>query len=221
MGRPHRVWWLLLTAGVLFAAAIGCGAEGASPLAPAPPAQPTRRVVVLGDSLGVSPSLPESFPAMLQARIASQRLPWAVTNASRSGDTTAGGARRVEPLLQADVGVLVVALGANDGLQGVALTAIEENLDEIIGLAASRGIKVLLCGMETPPSHGWPYTIGFHLLFPRLAERHGVPLVPFLLEGVALVAEMNVADGIHPNAAGARRIADTVWRYLAPLLSGG
>jgi acyl-CoA thioesterase I len=177
--------------------------------------------VVLGDSLAVSPSREQSFPAALQSRLDQQRLRWTVTNAGVNGDTTSGGLRRVDPLIAGDdVRVLVVALGANDGVRGADLSLVERNLAGIIERAQARRIQVLLCGMETPPLHGWDYTVDFHRLFPRLAARYQVPLVPFLLDGVALVPSLNGADGIHPNAAGARRIADTLWPYLEPLVQG-
>jgi acyl-CoA thioesterase-1 len=127
--------------------------------------------------------------------------------------------RRLEPLLAGDVGVLVVALGANDGLRGVDVSTVERNLSAIIDAAQGRGIRVLLCGMETLPTHGWDYTVAFHYLFPRLAQQHAVPLVPFLLAGVALAPDMTGPDGFHPNAAGARRIAETIWPYLEPLVA--
>jgi acyl-CoA thioesterase-1 len=182
---------------------------------------PTRRVVVLGDSLAVSPSRSESFPSVLEARIGRERLPWTVTNAGINGDTTSGGLLRIEGLLRDDVGVLVLELGANDGLRGVPLATIEQNLARMSELAQGRGLGVLLCGMETPPTRSIDYTLQFHSIYPRLSQRFGIPLVPFLLQGVALVSAMNGPDGIHPNAAGARRIAETVWPYLEPLLREG
>jgi acyl-CoA thioesterase-1 len=117
--------------------------------------------------------------------------------------------------------VLVLALGANDGLRGASLATVEGNLARMIAQAQARGTRVLLCGMETPPAHGWNYTLGFHGIFPRLARQYSVPLVPFLLHGVALVRGMNGADGIHPNAAGATQIADTVWPYLKRMIEAG
>jgi acyl-CoA thioesterase-1 len=176
---------------------------------------------VLGDSLSVTPSHAESFPAVLQKRIDAAGLLWTLVNAGVSGDTTAGGLRRFESVASAGGDVLVLALGANDGLRGVPLATVEQNLATMIQQAQARGMQVLLCGMETPPANGWNYTIGFHEIFPRLARQFSVPLVPFLLEGVALVREMNGPDGIHPNAAGAARIADTIWRYLEPMLEPG
>jgi len=215
---PGRAAMWAALASALIAA--GCGSAAAptapSPSTGAPPA--IRRVVVLGDSLAVSPSIDQSFPAELQARIARRGLPWTVTNAGVSGDTTEDGLRRFEPLLADDVGVLVLELGANDGLRAVPVSTIEANLATIIESAGRRNIRVLLCGMETPPLHGLDYSLAFHNVFPRLAPRYGVPLVPFLLLGVVLAPDLNGDDGIHPNAAGAMRIADTVWPYLEPLL---
>ena len=181
-------------------------------------ASPPRRVVVLGDSLAVSPSAAEGFPAQLQSRIDRAGLGWGVTNAGVSGDTTADALRRLPPLLTSEVGVLVVAVGVNDGIQGVDIAAIERNLSAIIESALARQVRVLLCGMESPPTRGFDYSVAFHFVFPNLAQRYNVPLVPFLLAGVALVPDLNGPDGVHPNAAGARRIADTVWPYLEPLL---
>jgi acyl-CoA thioesterase-1 len=214
----RRTAMLLVVAAALIAAACGSSAASTAPSAAAVESADVRRIVVLGDSLAVSPSTDRSFPSELQARIARRGLRWTVTNAGISGDTTAGGLRRVEPLLGSDVGVLVVALGANDGLRGIDVPTIEKNLSAIIDLAGRRSIRVLLCGMETPPTHGWDYTVAFHSLFPRLAQQFAAPLVPFLLAGVVLTPDLNGPDGIHPNAAGAQRIADTIWPYLEPLV---
>jgi acyl-CoA thioesterase-1 len=145
-------------------------------------------------------------------------LPWTVTNAGVSGDTTAGGVRRLQSVLAADVGVLVLELGANDGLAGIDPRVIERNLSSIVEAAAVRDIAVLLCGMETIPTHGLDYLFDFHQIFPGIAQQYNIPLVPFLLRGVALTPDMNGPDGIHPNAAGARRIAENVWPYLDRLL---
>lgn len=180
------------------------------------------RVVVLGDSLAVSPSPQLNFTSELQARANAAGVHLRISNASTWGDTTADGLRRLDAALAITPQILVVALGANDGLKGVALTSVERNLDAIITSARARGIRVLLTGMEAPPVNftggGFDYSIQFHLLFPRLAARYNLPLVPFLLAGVILNPDMNGADGIHPNAAGARRIAATVWPYLEPLV---
>lgn len=199
-----------------------CGSDTASPIAPDAPAgtaPPVRHVVVLGDSLAVSPSRTLSFPAVLQSRLDAAHPGWTIRNESVSGDTTAGGVRRLDAALTSETRILVLELGANDGLRGIEIAAIERNLAAIIERAQARGIRVLLCGMETPPLNGWNYSLEFHRLFPRLAARYGIPLVPFLLEGVALNPEFNGDDTIHPNAAGARVIADTAWRYLQPMLT--
>ena len=178
------------------------------------------RVVVLGDSLAVSPTAELNFTSELQARADAAGMILQISNASTWGDTTADGLRRLDAALAINPQILVVALGANDGLRGISLTSIERNLDEIITRARARGIRVLLTGMEAPPVNftGFDYSIQFHLLFPRLAARYNLPLVPFLLSGVILNPDMNGADGIHPSAAGARRIAATVWPYLEALV---
>jgi acyl-CoA thioesterase I len=211
-GRLRRI---ALAVALLVAAA--CDSMSSSPgTSPSPVV--VRRIVVLGDSLAVSPSVEQGFPSGLQTRIARQGLPWTVTNAGVSGDTTADGLRRLEPLLASDVGVLVAELGANDGLRGIEIVTIQSNLAAIVEIAQRHKIRVLLCGMETPPTHGLAYSIAFHSIFPGLAQQYRIALVPFLLEGVALTPDLLGADGVHPNAAGAERIAETVWPYLEPLL---
>jgi acyl-CoA thioesterase I len=182
------------------------------------PKAPSGRVVVLGDSLAVAPSPRESFPARLQDYLIAAKLNLTVVNAGRRGDTTAGGLRRLRPLLTTDTRMLIVELGANDGLRGVDISQIERNLSTIIETAQRKRIPVLLCGMLVPPRYGWEYAVAFPELFQRVATKYRVPLVPFLLDGVALIAKMNGPDGIHPNAAGAKRMADTVWEQLESAL---
>jgi acyl-CoA thioesterase I len=197
-----------------------CGAD-AMPTTPTSSAAPVRTLAVLGDSLSVSPSHQASFPAVLQRRLEAEGLRWRVLNAGRNGDTTAQGLARLDEVLAAQPSVLVLALGANDGLRGVPVSMVERQLDEIIRRARARGVQVLLCGMETPPLRGWEYTMQFHRIFPGLARAHDVPLVPFLLAGVFGNLDLNQPDLVHPNAAGARRIADTVWPFLEPLVRAG
>jgi acyl-CoA thioesterase I len=207
--------------GCALAAALALAAcHTSSPATSPSPVETTRRVLVLGDSLAVSPSAADNFPANLQARITARALPWRVTNAGVNGDTTADGLRRIDPLLTRDVNVLILELGANDGLRGVDLATIQRNLQTMIDLASTRGARVLLCGMETPPTHGLDYSIAYHFVFPSLAQKNGAALVPFLLDGVFLDPEMTGPDGVHPSAAGAQRIAATVWPYLEPMLTG-
>ena len=131
-----------------------CGSRD-TPTSPSATPTPIRRVVVLGDSLAVSPSIEDSFPSQLQARVEAQRLRWTVVNAGVNGDTTVDGLRRLDPLLTGDAGVLVVELGANDGLKGVAVSTIEQNLLAIVQRARERNVRPLLCGMETPPTYGY------------------------------------------------------------------
>jgi acyl-CoA thioesterase-1 len=175
--------------------------------------------VVLGDSLAVSPSRTRNFVSELQKRLDGNSRGWTIVNAGVHGDTTAKALPRVNPLLTPDTRILILQLGANDGLRGVAPSTTEQNLSEIIERAQARKIHVLLCGMMVPPRYGWDHAVGFLELFPRLASRYGLTLVPFLLQGVALNSELNGPDGVHPNEAGARRIADTVWPYVERLVS--
>jgi acyl-CoA thioesterase-1 len=205
-----------LAAVVSATACIG-GSSATSPTAPNSASTP-RQAVVLGDSLAVSPSRAEAFPAELERRMNTQQSGWTVNNAGVSGDTTTGGLRRFDQAVPDGTRILILELGANDGLRGVDISTVERNLSTMIERAQSRAIRVLLCGMETPPIHGWNYTADFHQLFPRLARKYNVPLVPFLLEGVVLNPDLNGDDEIHPNAAGAQRIAETVWPYLQPLI---
>jgi acyl-CoA thioesterase I len=172
----------------------------------------------LGDSLAVSPSRAEGFPAELERRMNAQQPGWVVGNAGVSGDTTTGGLRRFDQAVVDGTRILILELGANDGLRGVDIATVERNLSTMIERAQSRSIRVLLCGMETPPIHGWNYSVDFHQLFPRLARKYNIPLVPFLLEGVVLNPDLNGDDEIHPNAAGAQRIAETVWPYLRSMI---
>lgn len=200
------------------AASCGTGTAPTGPSETVTSANARREIVVLGDSLAISPSRAQSFPARLQARLDASYPGWTVVNAGVGGDTTTDGVRRMDAVMTSKTAILVLELGANDGLRGVSIATIEKNLAAIIERAQAREIRVLLCGMETPPFNGWNYSVEFHRLFPRLAARYNVPLVPFLLAGVALNPEFNQADDIHPNAAGAALIADTVWPFLEPLV---
>ena len=175
--------------------------------------------MILGDSLTAGLGLPsdQSYPTLLQARLKDEGLDYDVVNAGVSGDTSAGGLSRLDWALQGDVRILVVALGGNDGLRGLPPAALEQNLARIIEGAQERHIKVILAGMEAPPNYGRDYIVSFHKVFPALAKQYHVGLVPFLLDGVAGSDTLNQADGIHPTAAGARVVADNVWRVLKPV----
>jgi acyl-CoA thioesterase-1 len=144
--------------------------------------------------------------------------PYAFVAHGVSGDTSAGGLSRLEYALEGDVAVLVVEMGGNDGLRGLPVEGLERNLDAIITTAASRGIDVLLTGMEAPPNFGEAYTASFRQVYRDLADAHDVAFVPFYLEGVAGIPELNLGDGIHPNAEGSRIILETIWTALEPML---
>jgi acyl-CoA thioesterase-1 len=180
------------------------------------------RIVVLGDSLasGRGIGVAHAFPAILQEKIDDSRLDYEIVNAGVSGDTSTGAVRRFERALDGNVRVLVVELGANDGLRGVPVAQVKSNLSRIIETAQARDISVLLCGMEALPMYGWDYTVAFHNAFGELAKQYDVPLVPFILMNVIANRELMQPDRTHPNAAGARAIADNIWPYLKPLLVG-
>jgi acyl-CoA thioesterase-1 len=178
------------------------------------------RIVVQGDSLaaGLGLSASEAFPALLQRYIDEGGYDLEVVNAGVSGDTTAGGLRRLDWALDGDPRILVLALGGNDGLRGVPVAEMTKNLDAILSRARERDIAVVLAGMEAPPNYGPVYTAQFRRAFTDLADRHDVTFVPFLLEGIAGNSTLNQADGIHPTAEGARMIADHLWKALEPVV---
>ncbi len=178
------------------------------------------RVVFLGDSLtaGYGLAKAESVPSLVETRLRSEGYPYDVVNAGVSGDTSAGGLSRLDWSLEGDVRVLVIELGANDGLRGLPVAGMKRNLTEIITRAQSRGIKVVLTGMEAPPNFGAAYTAEFRQVYRDLAKLPNVTFIPFYLDGVAGIPHLNIADGIHPNAEGARIIERAMWRTIEPLL---
>jgi acyl-CoA thioesterase I len=189
-------------------------------LAPRALAEGTPVIAVLGDSLtaGLGVAADEAFPARLEARLRREGFAYRVINAGVSGDTTAGGLRRVGWVLRARPEVVLVALGANDGLRGQSLAAMRNNLEAIIVRFKASGARVLLAGMRLPPNYGLEYTQEFAAVFPEVARRTRVTLMPFLLEGVAADPHLLQPDGLHPNAAGHMIIADRLWPYLRPLV---
>jgi acyl-CoA thioesterase-1 len=198
------------------------GAGGQPPAAaPADVSQAGRpRVVFLGDSLTAGLGLLETqaYPALIQKMIDADGYDYDVENAGVSGDTTAGGLRRLEWSLQGNVKVLVVALGGNDGLRGLSVAEMKNNLTQIIEGARARNVMVILAGMEAPPNYGQEYAASFRAVFRDIAQKERVVFIPFLLDRVAGHADLNQADGIHPNERGAQIVADTVWRALRPAL---
>ncbi|HEY2433046.1 MAG TPA: arylesterase [Vicinamibacterales bacterium] len=177
----------------------------------------------MGDSLtaglGLAPS--QAYPALLQDTLNAAGDNWEVVNAGVSGDTSAAGLERTDWALdQGNVRILVLELGANDGLRGLPPDAMKKNLAAIIERAQHKRIAVLLAGMEAPPNFGPDYTVSFRQVYRDLAREYKVPLLPFLLDKVAGVPGLNQGDGIHPNVEGARIVADNVWRALRPLVEG-
>ena len=181
-----------------------------------------KTILVLGDSItagyGLDPS--QAYPALLQKKIAQLGLDYDVVNAGVSGETSAGGLRRISWLLRRPMDVLIVALGGNDGLRGVAPSETKRNLSRIIERAREENpeLKIILAGMQMPQNMGEEYTTAFKNLYPEIAEEKNVALVPFLLEGVGANPDMNQPDMIHPNEQGQAQVAENVWPVLADVL---
>ncbi len=205
---------------VLFTVLVLLGARGANADAPA-----RKTIFVVGDSIaaghGVDPE--EAFPGLLQLRINSQKLSYEVVNAGVSGDTTAGGVRRMPWLLKRKMDVLVLELGGNDGLRGITPKETKANLEKIIDLAREKNpdVQVIVAGMQMPPNMGEAYTREYREVFPAVAREKQAKLIPFLLEGVGGKPDLNLPDRIHPNPAGHQIIVNTVWTVLQPLLIPG
>jgi acyl-CoA thioesterase-1 len=178
-------------------------------------------IVAFGDSLTAGYGLNEnrSYPALLQRRLDALGYSYKVINAGVSGDTSAGGVRRIDWALKGDVRILILELGANDALRGQPVAEMKRNLARIIERAQSRGVKVILAGMEAPPNFGSEYTRDFRQAFRDLAEKYDLPLIPFFLAGVGGIAELNQGDAIHPNERGTEIVLDNVWKALEPLLA--
>ena len=181
-----------------------------------------RRIVCFGDSLtsghGIGPAA--AYPAVLHQKVRRAGFPFEVVNAGVARATSGDALTRLDAALQGDVRVLIVALGVNDGLRGVPVAQVTANLGRIIETAQARGIAVLLCAMDALPIYGWAYTTAFHNVYVELANRYTVPLVPFILRGVIGNAQLMQPDRAHPNAEGARVIADIIWQHLEPMLTG-
>jgi acyl-CoA thioesterase-1 len=225
------------TAAVLLAGALlaGCGgqsdaanvnrrtaARGDTAAPPAPAAPESRNLLFIGTSLTAGLGLdPENaFPNLIAERVDSAGLPYRVTNAGISGETTAALVRRLDWLLEGEFDVVVVETGANDGLRGIPVGTARENIEEILARIRARrpDAAIILVQMESPPNLGRAYTDAFREMYAELAAKHDVVLMPFLLEGVAGEAALNQGDGIHPNEKGAEKVADNVWRVLRPVL---
>jgi len=193
-------------------AALPAEAAGSKPTVPL-------RIVAFGDSLTSGHRLPQkdAYPAVIQKKLKAAGLPFTIVNQGVSGDTTRGALRRLDGALAEKPDILIVELGVNDGLRGIPVPEIKANLEKIIAAAQEQGAEVLLCAMEALPLNGWQYTIDFHRMYEELATKYGVPMVPFVMNGVLGSRDLIGDDGVHPNAAGARFIAETIWEYLAPM----
>jgi len=206
----------------------GCGSERPQESADNPPARTSAgelskpKIVALGDSItaGYGLSRDQAYPNLLQERLEAEGYDFEVANAGVPGDTTAGGVRRLDWVLDGEVRVLIVALGGNDGLRGLPVTEMKRNLSTIVERALERGTRVVLAGMEAPPNQGEEYTSQFRETYREIAREYDVVLVPFLLEGVGGMVEYNQRDGIHPNEKGQARIAKQIWEVLRPLIKG-
>ncbi|MEP6687138.1 MAG: arylesterase [Gemmatimonadales bacterium] len=210
----------------MVAALVGCDRDAAPPATPPPPAPDggRGRVVFLGTSLtaglGVDPS--QAYPAVLQQKIDSAGLRFVAVNAGVSGETSAGARNRIDWLLREPAAVLVIETGANDGLRGLDVDSLAANLQAIIDRTRQQSPppRIVLLGMQALPNFGFGYVRRFGAVYPAVAKRNGLPLVPFLLEGVAGVDSLNQADMMHPTAAGQRQVAETVWPVLEKVLRG-
>jgi acyl-CoA thioesterase I len=212
--------------GLLVLALAACDRDPSPPASPPPPAPDggRGRVVFLGTSLtaglGIDPL--EAYPSLLQRKMDSAGLAFTAVNAGVSGETSAGARHRMDWLMREPVSVLVIETGANDGLRGLDVDSLEANLQAIIDRARRQQPppRIVLVGMRALPNYGLRYVRRFNAVYPELAKRNGVPLVPFLLQGVAGVDSLNQADMMHPTAAGQRRVAETVWPVLEGVLRG-
>jgi acyl-CoA thioesterase-1 len=181
-----------------------------------------KTILFFGNSLtagyGLEPS--QAFPALIGEKIDSLGLNYKVINSGLSGETTAGGKNRIGWVLRQKVDVFVLELGGNDGLRGIELESTRQNLQAIIDTVRAKNpnVQIVLAGMQIPPNMGPQYTTKFREIYPELAKKNNLPLIPFLLEGVGGIAKLNLPDGIHPTAEGHRIVAENVWKVLEPVL---
>ncbi len=177
-------------------------------------------IVAFGDSLtaGLGVSVESAYPALLNKKIKKEGIFFKVINAGVSGETTAGGLRRVKWILKNKPDIVILELGANDGLRGLSLLEMEKNLGKIIQGLRKENVKVVLAGMKIPPNYGSRYTSEFEEIFPKLAKRFNLTLIPFFLEGVAAVPALNQGDGLHPTAAGYETIVEQIWPIILKVI---
>lgn len=221
--RPHLYLILLVALTLTACHSVPSDSSGESRnklAAPERPAKSLPKIVAFGDSLTAGHGLPQdaSYPALLQKKLNADGLAYEVVNAGVSGDTSAGGVRRIDWALDGSVKVVILELGANDILRGHPVDAMKANLADIIQKSKSHGATVLLAGMEAPTNSGIEYRKAVHEVFSSLSREHNVPLIPFFLDGVAGIESLNQRDGIHPNEEGTKIVVDTVYRSLRPVL---
>lgn len=183
----------------------------------------TKTILFFGDSITAGYGLEttdDAYPAVVQQKIDSLDLNYTVVNSGVSGETSAGGRSRIDWILNQDIEIFLLELGANDGLRGVPLSETRNNLQAIITAVKQKdpSTKIILAGMELPPNMGQDYTSGFRTMYAELAKKNDVVFIPFILKDVGGIAELNQSDGIHPTVKGHKIIANTVWEYLKPLL---
>lgn len=218
-------WLLTLGLRALLPALIACSASTAFGQETSSDAERAHTVLVLGDSLSAAHNLAESqgWVALMQKRLShldgkSPTSAWSIVNASVSGETTSGGLSRLPELLDVvQPGWVLLELGANDGLRGLPLTVIRENLQKLINESQQSGARVVLLGIMLPPNYGPAYATPFATMFQQLAEKNGLPLVPFLLKDVATNPKLMQEDGLHPTAQGEPIVLDNVWSVVKPL----
>ncbi|MFD2099025.1 arylesterase [Flagellimonas iocasae] len=181
-----------------------------------------KKILFFGDSLtaGYGLEMGQAYPTLIQQRIDSLELGYRVINAGLSGETTASGKNRLDWVLEDGISVVIIELGANDGLRGVPLNETESNLQAMVDMVQEKlpEAKIILAGMKIPPNMGPEYTSRFETIFPELAEKENVQLIPFLLENVAGIPDLNQGDGIHPTVEGQKIVAENVWEVLGPIL---
>jgi acyl-CoA thioesterase-1 len=215
---PVILWVCLIAAAKPAATAEFLSGSAARSFSP----QRAKNIVFFGNSItagyGVDPD--QAFPALIQGRIDSLRLLYHVVNAGLSGETSAGGRSRIDWILRQPVNIFVLELGGNDGLRGIPVSETSRNLQVILDKVRAKypAAKLVLAGMRMPPSMGNEYVAAFHQVFERIGKEKGIYFIPFILDGVGGVPELNQADGIHPTPKGHRLVAETVWKFLRPLL---
>jgi acyl-CoA thioesterase-1 len=195
----------------------------AKPTEEAAPALKKKTIIFFGDSLSAGYGLDEptlAFPGLIQRKLDSLKMDYQVVNAGVSGETSSGGVGRIDWILNQPVDVFVLELGANDGLRGIPVETTAKNLQTIMDSVKSKNpsVKIILAGMQVPPNMGAKYANAFKTIFPTLAEKNKVALIPFLLEGVGGEPALNQADGIHPNEEGHRKVAEVVWQTVGGIL---